>query len=85
MNSEAPWWQSPQEIRFYLDRKNAYSMCPKVEWDVPAYIQMAIETHSWNLLPAYGGLGDKGSWEERTTQYEWVKTWKLEALPSFAP
>lgn len=76
------WWKSPQEIRFYLDGKYAYSICPKVEWDVPAYIQMAIETYSWNPIPADGGLVKSGTREERTTQYEWVRTWKLDALPA---
>ena len=72
------WWKSPQEIRFYLDGKFAYSIRPEVEWDVPAHIQMAIETYSWNPIPDDGGLVANGTWEERTTQYEWVRTWKLE-------
>lgn len=71
------WWKSPEEVRFYLDGAYAYSICPKVAWDVPAYIQMAIETYSWNPLPEDGGLVESGTWEQRTTQYEWVRTWKL--------
>jgi hypothetical protein len=71
------WWKSPEEIRFYLDGKYAYSIHPKVAWDVPAYIQMAIETYDWNPLPEDGGLVESGTWEQRTTQYEWVRTWKL--------
>jgi hypothetical protein len=46
------------------------------------YVQMAIETYSWNPLPDDGGLVERGAWERRTTQYDWVRTWKLEALPS---
>ncbi|WP_146400911.1 glycosyl hydrolase [Planctomycetes bacterium CA13] len=72
------WWKSPEEIRFYLDGKYAYSIHPSVEWDVPAFIQMAIETYSWNPLPDDGGLVESGTREQRTTQYEWVRTWKLE-------
>ena len=73
------WWKSPEEIRFYLDGKYAYSIHPKVAWDVPAYIQMAIETYSWNPIPKDGGLVEGGTWNQRTTQYEWVRTWKLVA------
>ena len=74
----AAWWKSPEEVRFYLDGKYAYSIRPKVAWDQPAWIQMAVETYSWNPLPDDGGLVESGTWEERTTQYEWVRTWKLE-------
>lgn len=71
------WWKSPEEIHFYLDGKYAYSIRPKVAWDVPAYIQMAIETYDWNPIPEDGGLVESGTCEQRTTCYEWVRTWKL--------
>lgn len=79
------WWKSPAEIRFYLDGKYCYSIRPEVEWDVPAYIQMAIETYSWNPIPDGGGLVENGTWEERTTRYEWVRTWKLEPETTTSP
>ena len=72
------WWKSPEEIQFYLDGKYAYSIRPEIAWDVPAYIQMAIETYDWNPIPDDGGLVEHGTHEERTTQYDWVRTWKLE-------
>ncbi len=79
------WWESSDEIRFYLDGKYCYSIRPKIEWDVPAYIQMAIETYSWNPIPDDGGLVESGTWEQRTTQYEWVRTWKLETAKTALP
>ena len=72
------WWKSKDEIMFFLDGKHVYSVTPSVDWDVPAYIQMAIETYDWNPLPADGGMVSKGTWEQRTTKYDWVRTWKLE-------
>ncbi len=72
------WWKSADEIRFYLDGQYAYSIHPPIEWDVPAYIQMAIETYDWNPIPDDGGLVEHGTRQERTTQYDWVRTWKLE-------
>lgn len=73
----AAWWKSPEEIQFFLDGEYQYSINPKVEWDNEAYIHMAIETYSWNPLPKNGGTVESGTWEERTTMYEWVRTWQL--------
>ncbi|WP_297086695.1 hypothetical protein [uncultured Draconibacterium sp.] len=74
----AAWWKSPHEIQFFLDGEYQYSINPKVEWDMPAFIHMAIETYDWNPIPAEGGLVESGTHEQRTTLYEWVRTWKLE-------
>ncbi|PAY17168.1 glycosyl hydrolase [Rhodopirellula sp. SM50] len=72
------WWKSPHEIRYYLDGKYAYSLKPPAPWDQPKYYQMAIETYDWNPVPEDGGLVASGTREERTTQYDWVRTWKLQ-------
>ncbi|MDO6737841.1 glycosyl hydrolase [Wenyingzhuangia sp. 2_MG-2023] len=71
------WWKSPTEILFFLDGKYTYTLNPTVEWDMPAFIQMAIETYDWNPVPEDGGLVKSGTKEQRTTQYDWVRTWKL--------
>lgn len=75
------WWQSPEEVRFYLDGKYVYSIRPKIAWEVSAYIQMAIEIYDWNPIPADGGLVETGTWEQRTTRYDWVRVWQLSAGP----
>ncbi|GHB63704.1 glycosyl hydrolase [Persicitalea jodogahamensis] len=72
------WWKSADEIQFFLDGKYVYSITPDVAWDVPAYLQMAVETYDWNPISDDGGGVDSGSWEDRTTQYDWIRTWKLE-------
>ncbi len=72
------WWKSPTEILCYLDGKFMYKLNPTVEWDTPAFLHMAIETYSWNPIPKDGGLVESGTIEERTTKYDWVRTWKLE-------
>lgn len=72
------WWKSVNEVQFFLDGKYVYSITPSVEWDVPGFIQMAIETYDWNPVPADGGLVKSGSWEQRTTKYDWVRTWRLQ-------
>lgn len=78
------WWKSPEEVRFYLDGRYVYSIHPHVAWDVPAFIQMAIETYDWNPIPADGGLVETGAWEQRTTRYDWVRTWRLSDAPAQA-
>lgn len=76
------WWKSPDEVRFYFDGKFAYSIKPKTRWDVPSHIQMAIETYDWNPVPDDGGGVDTGTWEQRTTQYDWVRVWRLPSQSS---
>lgn len=71
------WWKSPDEVRFYLDGKYVYSIKPKTEWDVPSYIQMAVETYDWNPVPDDGGLIEHGTLDQRTTRYDWVRVWRL--------
>ncbi len=73
------WWKSKEEVQFFLDGKYVYSIKPSVEWDMPAYLHMAIETYDWNPIPDDGGIFDKASEEERTTQYKWIRTWKLKS------
>lgn len=73
------WWKSPTEIQFFLDGKYVYSVTPNIDWDQPAWLHMAIETYDWNPVPADGGMVKRGDWEQRTTQYEWVRVWSLES------
>ncbi|MEM9081623.1 MAG: glycosyl hydrolase [Verrucomicrobiota bacterium] len=74
----AAWWKSEDEVQFFLDGKYVYSIKPSIEWDVPAFIQMAIETYDWNPVPEDGGMVKRGNWEQRTTKYDWVRVWRLE-------
>lgn len=71
------WWKSPTEVQFFLDGTYAYSINPSITWDMPAFLQMAVEVYDWNPIPADGGLVDSGTWEQRTTKYDWIRTWKI--------
>lgn len=73
------WWKSAEEIQFFLDGKYVYSIKPRSKWDLPSFMTMAIEKYDWNPLPDDGGLVASGTPEQRTTRYDWVRTWKLEA------
>ncbi|KAA3653187.1 MAG: T9SS C-terminal target domain-containing protein [Calditrichaeota bacterium] len=71
------WWKSPDELLFYLDGEYKYKIIPPTSFNVPMWIQMAIETYDWNPVPDGGGLVATGTWEERTTMYDWVRVYKL--------
>lgn len=70
------WWKSPTEVQFFLDGKHVYTVNPVADFDLPMYIKLVTETYNWNPVPADGGMN--GSWEERTTYYDWVRVWKLD-------
>ncbi|PWJ39307.1 family 16 glycosylhydrolase [Sediminitomix flava] len=72
----AAWWKSKSEILFFLDGKHVYTVHPEADFDLPMYLRMVTETYNWNPVPEDGGM--TGSEEDRTTSYDWVRTWKLE-------
>ncbi|NME69774.1 T9SS type A sorting domain-containing protein [Flammeovirga aprica] len=69
------WWKSADEILFYLDGVYQYTVTPAAPFDIDMYIKLVTETYDWNPTPSDGGMN--GSWEDRTTKYDWVRTWKL--------
>ena len=71
------YWKSDDEIQFFLDGKYQYSIKPETRWNWPAYLHMAIETYDWNPVPEDGGLVASGTQEQRTTKYDWIRTWRL--------
>ena len=73
------WWKSPTEILFFLDGKYQYTVTPIAQFNLDMYIKLVTETYDWNPVPADGGM--TGSWDDRTTKYDWVRTWKLIDTP----
>ncbi len=71
------WWKSEKEIQFFLDGKYMYSINPKESWEWPGYLHMAIETYDWNPVPADGGMIASGTKNQRTTRYDWIRSWKV--------
>ncbi|GAA4237238.1 hypothetical protein GCM10022291_23500 [Postechiella marina] len=73
------WWKSPTEILFYLDGELSHSITnPPANFDLEGHITMAIETYNWNPIEDNGGIFETGSFDDLTTKYDWVRTWKLE-------
>ncbi len=69
------WWKSKDEIWFFLDGKLVNKVTPPADFDLEMRLRMVIETYTWNPAPEDGGM--KQSKEDRTTYYDWVRTWRL--------
>ncbi|MFI3248410.1 MAG: family 16 glycosylhydrolase [Rikenellaceae bacterium] len=67
----AAWWKSPTEIIFYLDGEYAGTVNPAAPFDLPMAVKLVCETYNWSKAPEDGGM--TGSFEDRTTSYEWVR------------
>lgn len=70
------WWKSATEVFIYLDGEKVYEITPAADFSLPMYLRLVIETYDWNPVPADGGM--TGTEEERTTYYDWVRSWELQ-------
>ena len=69
------WWKSKDEVLFFLDGKFLAQVTPPADYNIEMYLRMVVETYNWNPVPEDGGM--LGTEEERTTTYNWVRSWKL--------
>ncbi|MGA9637896.1 family 16 glycosylhydrolase [Flavobacterium sp.] len=69
------WWKSKDEVLFFLDGKFVNKVKPPADYDIAMSLRMVVETYDWNKAPADGGM--TGSVADRTTTYNWVRSWKL--------
>lgn len=71
----AVWWKNKNEVLFFLDGKLVKNVTPPADFDIKMHLRLVVETYDWNPVPEDGGMN--GSKEERTTSYDWVRSWKL--------
>lgn len=69
------WWKSKDEVLFFLDGKFHSKVTPPADFDIDMHLRMVVETYDWNPMPADGGM--TGSVADRTTTYNWVRSWQL--------
>jgi len=69
--------ESSTKAHFYLDGVYQYTMTAERPFDEPMHIVLAIETYDWNMPPKGGGMIANGDFNERTTRYDWIRTWEL--------
>ncbi|GAB3649825.1 hypothetical protein GCM10028791_16080 [Echinicola sediminis] len=73
------WWKSPDLLIFFLDGKEVYRMNPKSgPFSFPMYLTMSSNVYDWNQYPVDTDGMQGMSAEDRTTTFDWVRTWKLE-------
>ncbi|MEM6831057.1 MAG: carbohydrate-binding domain-containing protein, partial [Bacteroidota bacterium] len=70
------WWKSKDELLFYLDNEYQYSITPPADFDLAMYLRLVVETYNWNP-PNPGDDGMDGTLADRTTYYDWTRSWKL--------
>ncbi|GAA4272992.1 RICIN domain-containing protein [Aquimarina gracilis] len=70
------WWKNKDEVLFYLDGKFVYKIKPPANFNLPMYLRLVTETYDWNP-PKAGQDGMNDSVDNRTTYYDWVRTYKL--------
>jgi beta-porphyranase len=69
------WWKSKDEVLFFLDGKLVKKVTPPADFNIPMSLRMVVETYDWNPVPADGGMNLPEA--DRTTTYNWVRSWKL--------
>ena len=69
------WWKSKSEVWFYLDGKLTEKITPPADFDLDMYLRMVVETYDWNPVPKDGGMNLSEA--DRTSTYNWVRSWKL--------
>lgn len=74
------WWKGPRELLFYLNDEYQYTIEPAADFDIATHIKLVVETYNWSPVPEDGGM--TGSFEERTTSYDWVRTYEYASIDS---
>ncbi|WP_298314548.1 family 16 glycosylhydrolase [uncultured Aquimarina sp.] len=70
------WWKNEKELLFYLDGKFVFQITPAADFSLPMYLRMVVETYDWNP-PKAGQDGMNDSQANRTTYYDWVRSYRL--------
>lgn len=69
------WWKSKDEVLFFLDGRLQSTITPPDDFNLEMHLRMVVETYNWNPVPEDGGMNF--SKQDRTTTYNWVRSWKL--------
>lgn len=75
-NTYGVWWKNAKECLFYLDGNFVFKINPAADFNLPMYLRMVVETYDWNP-PKAGQDGMNDSVANRTTYYDWVRSYEL--------
>lgn len=78
------WWENPTSLHFFMNGTYQSTIKPPIPHKDPMHITMALETYDQNAASgddvADGYVNKDGTptslWD-RSSKYEWVRTWKM--------
>ncbi len=76
------WWKNANELVFFLDGQEVYRITPPADFDLGMYLRMVVETYDWNppnttLVNGKRQDGLDDTEANRTTFYDWTRSWRL--------
>lgn len=79
------YWESAKKLHFYFDGKYEFSIKPSIPFEHEMRIVLASETYDFNMPSGdliVDGFNTKDGKtkpvEERSSKYEWIRTWEIE-------
>jgi|GEM_PF-791549 len=70
------WWKNANEVIFFLDGQEVHRITPPDDFDLTMYLRMVVESYDWNK-PRDGFDNMNLPLADRTTFYDWTRSWKL--------
>ncbi|TXE09626.1 T9SS type A sorting domain-containing protein [Seonamhaeicola algicola] len=70
------WYKNKDEATFFLDGQNVGTINLPSDFNLDMYLRFVVETYDW-IAPSPGADGMNSSLSDRTTRYDWVRSWKL--------
>ncbi|MEO1449334.1 MAG: family 16 glycosylhydrolase, partial [Bacteroidota bacterium] len=70
------WWKNATEVILFLDGQEVNTVTPPADFDLDMYLRMVVESYDWNK-PRAGFDNMNLTQADRTTYYDWTRSWKL--------
>lgn len=70
------WYKNKDQATFFLDGRNVGTINLPSDFNLNMFLRFVVETYDWNG-PSPGSDGMNRPLSERTTYYDWVRSWRL--------
>ncbi|WP_075340304.1 RICIN domain-containing protein [Tenacibaculum agarivorans] len=70
------WYKNKDQATFYLDGKDVGTINLPSDFNLDMFLRFVVETYDWNP-PKSGKDGMNSSLSDRTTYYDWVRSYEL--------
>lgn len=71
-------WRTPTQLDFFVDGKFNHTIVPSIPFEKPMALILAIEIYDFNWPTDAKKDGFMASKKDRSTRYQWIRTWKTE-------